>query len=142
MTVIELCELFVSDSCQEIHIWCDEYNAVIWKGYADSVPEALQMEEISSIDNVCEGNNGIITINIFGDELELLSNTVYDAEGREWIISAPENIVDEITRKADKLETVLNWGEFDESENYYADDGCKYDVCINQNRVTLWEEEL
>lgn len=134
MTVIELCELFVSDSCQEIHIWCDEYNAVIWKGYADSVPEALQMEEISSIDNIYDGNNGIITINIFGDELELPTYTVHDEQGNEWLVSMPKNLVEEI------MNSTINWGNFDESDIYYADDGSEYNVCINQNRVTLWEE--
>ena len=134
MTVQELCELFVNDGCQVVHIWSDECNAVIWIGWADDVPEMLQTAEVSSIDNIYDGNNGIITINIFGDELELPTYTVHDEQGNEWLVCMPKNLVEEI------MNSNRNWGNFDESDIYYADDGSEYNVCINQNRVTLWEE--
>lgn len=65
MTVQELCELFIEDSCQTIQIWSDKEEYIVWKGNADEAQDSeYAWSEISSIDNIETGTD-IMTINIF-----------------------------------------------------------------------------
>lgn len=63
MTVRELLELFIDESSQEISVWDNEKEEVIWNGYLDEIPEDIEYEEVSSIDNL-NTETEVLTVNI------------------------------------------------------------------------------
>lgn len=64
MTVQEFIRLFVDEYSQHFNVYDNEKEKIIFDGIGDEMTEELLYEEVSSIDNVCKDNNGIITVNI------------------------------------------------------------------------------
>lgn len=63
MTIRELLELFIDENFQKISVWDNEQEKIIFNGYLDDLPDDLEYEEISSIDNL-DKKTDILTINI------------------------------------------------------------------------------
>lgn len=64
MTVLEFIELLVDEDSQHFNIYDNEKDEIIFDGISAETPDEILYEEISSIDNVCKGNDGVITLNI------------------------------------------------------------------------------
>lgn len=68
MTIADFAELFIDPDIQEIHIWDNDKEEIVWKGFVSEFCDDICHEnkycdeEITSIDSVCEGN--IICLNI------------------------------------------------------------------------------
>lgn len=64
MTVQEFIRLFVDEYSQHFNVYDNEKEKIIFDGIGDEMSNEILYEKVSSIDNVCKDNNGIITLNI------------------------------------------------------------------------------
>lgn len=64
LTVEELKELFIDGDSQRFHIWDNDKEEVIFKGFGGEITDDLLDEEITSIDNMGCDSDGVVTINI------------------------------------------------------------------------------
>ena len=63
ITIYEICNLFVGS--QKIEVWNSATDGIVWNGYSDDLMNSEYSDcIITSIDNICKNNNGIITLNI------------------------------------------------------------------------------
>ena len=55
--------MFVEMDEQYFELWDNATEKIVYKGYFHELPEALAFAEVTSIDNITNGTNGI-TLNI------------------------------------------------------------------------------
>lgn len=63
MTIYDLRYLFFDDD-QQCYIYAMESEKELFRGSMRDIPEELEDEEISSLDNVYPNNEGVIGINV------------------------------------------------------------------------------
>lgn len=68
MTIRDLIEMFIDPDSQRFELWDNDKEQVVFTGFIDDLPEEYDTAEVTSIDNLEQGNNGIITLNVCIEE--------------------------------------------------------------------------
>ena len=68
MSIRDLIEMFIDPDSQRFELWDNDREQVVFTGYLNDLPEEYDMAEVTSIDNLEAGNNGIITLNVCVEE--------------------------------------------------------------------------
>ena len=68
MSIRELIEIFIDPDSQRFELQDNDKEKVVFTGYLSDLPEEYDTAEVTSIDNLEAGNNGIITLNVCVEE--------------------------------------------------------------------------
>lgn len=68
MSIRDLIEMFIDPDSQRFELWDNDREQIVFTGFIDDLPEEYDTAEVTSIDNLEAGNNGIITLNVCIEE--------------------------------------------------------------------------